>query len=45
MNKRELFFPTTIVLSNNFVFHKRSKHIDTKYNFIKELINIGEIVL
>ena len=32
-----------IALSKNLVFHKRTKHIDTKFHFIRELINIGEI--
>eukprot|EP00253_Pinus_taeda_P004637 PITA_04637 len=34
-----------IALSKNFVFHKRTKHIDTKYHFIRELVNNDEIVL
>lgn len=34
-----------IALSKNYVFHKRMKHIDVKYHFIKDLINNGEIVL
>ena len=32
-----------IALSRNHVFHKRSKHIDTRYHFIRELINNNEI--
>ena len=32
-------------LSKNSVFHKRTKHIDAKYHFIRELINNDEIVL
>eukprot|EP00253_Pinus_taeda_P012599 PITA_12599 len=36
---------STIALSKNFVFHKRTKHIDTKFHFICELVNNGEIVL
>ena len=32
-------------LSKNFVFHKRTKHIDTKFHYIRELVNNGEIVL
>ena len=36
---------STIELSKNHVFHKRSKHIDTRYHFIQELINNGEIYL
>jgi len=34
---------STIALSKNHVFHKRSKHIDTRYHFIRELINSNEI--
>ena len=34
-----------IELSKNQVFHKRSKHIDTRYHFIRELINNGEIYI
>lgn len=36
---------TAIALSKNFVFHKRTKHIDTKFHYIRELVNNGEIVL
>ena len=36
---------STIALSKNSVFHKRTKHIDTKFHFICELVNNGEIVL
>jgi len=36
---------SAIALSKNSVFHKRSKHIDAKYHFIRELINNDEIVL
>eukprot|EP00253_Pinus_taeda_P019129 PITA_19129 len=36
---------STIALPKNSVFHKRTKHIDAKYHFIKELINNDEIVL
>ena len=36
---------STIALSKNSVFHKRTKHIDTKFHFIRELVNNGEIVL
>ena len=32
-----------IALSINHVFHKRSKHIDTRYHFIREMINNNEI--
>ena len=34
-----------IALSKNSVFHKITKHIDTKFHFICELVNNGEIVL
>jgi hypothetical protein len=36
---------STIALSNNHVFHKRKKHIDTRYHFIRELVNNGELIL
>eukprot|EP00253_Pinus_taeda_P004437 PITA_04437 len=36
---------STIALSKNYVFHKRMKHIDTKFHYIRELVNNGEIVL
>eukprot|EP00253_Pinus_taeda_P019402 PITA_19402 len=36
---------STIELSKNLVFHKRTKHIDAKYHFIGELIKNDEIVL
>eukprot|EP00253_Pinus_taeda_P007216 PITA_07216 len=36
---------SVIALSKNFVFHKGTKHIDTKFHFIRELVNNGEIVL
>eukprot|EP00253_Pinus_taeda_P035794 PITA_35794 len=36
---------SAITLSKNFVFHKRTKHIDTKFHFIRELVNNGEIIL
>ena len=36
---------STIALSKNHVFHKRKKHIDTRYHFIRELVNNGEISL
>eukprot|EP00253_Pinus_taeda_P022001 PITA_22001 len=36
---------SAIVLFKNFVFHKRMKHIDTKFHYIRELVNNGEIVL
>ena len=34
---------STIALSNNSVFHDRSKHIDTRYPFIRECITIKEV--
>eukprot|EP00253_Pinus_taeda_P018565 PITA_18565 len=36
---------SAIALSKNFVFHKRTKHIDIKCHYIKELVNNGAIVL
>ena len=36
---------SAIALSKNFVFHKRTKYIDTKFHYIRELVNNGEIVL
>eukprot|EP00253_Pinus_taeda_P030206 PITA_30206 len=36
---------SAIALSKNTVFHKRTKYIDTKFHFIRELVNNGEIVL
>ena len=36
---------SAIALSKNAVFHKRTKHIDTKFHYIMELVNNGEIVL
>jgi hypothetical protein len=36
---------STIALSKNHVFHKKSKHIDTRFHFIHELVNNGDIVL
>eukprot|EP00253_Pinus_taeda_P028104 PITA_28104 len=36
---------SAIALSKNYVFHKRTKHIDTKFHFIRELVNNDEIVL
>ena len=36
---------STIALSKNSVFHKRTKHINAKYHFIIELVNNSEIVL
>ena len=34
-----------IDLSKNHVFHKKIKHIDTRFHFIHELVNNGDIVL
>lgn len=36
---------SAIELSKNAVFHKRSKHIDIKYHFTRELVEHKEIVL
>eukprot|EP00253_Pinus_taeda_P018048 PITA_18048 len=36
---------SAIALSKNSMFHKRTKHIDTKFHYIRELVNNGEIVL
>eukprot|EP00253_Pinus_taeda_P023320 PITA_23320 len=36
---------SAIALSKNFVFHKRKKHIDTRFHYIRELVRNGEIVL
>eukprot|EP00253_Pinus_taeda_P006859 PITA_06859 len=36
---------SAIALSKNYVFHKRMKHIDTKFHYIRELVNNGEIIL
>ena len=36
---------SAISLSKNLVFHKRMKHIDAKYHYIRELVSNGEIVL
>jgi hypothetical protein len=34
-----------IALSKNPVFHDRSKHIDTKFHFIRECVDQGRIIL
>ena len=34
-----------IQLSKHNVFHRKSKHIDTLYHFIRELVNDGQISL
>ena len=36
---------SAIALSKNHVFHKRSKHIDTRFHFIRELVNGKQICL
>jgi hypothetical protein len=36
---------STIALSKNHVFHKRTNHIDKRYQFIQELVNNGELIL
>ena len=36
---------STIALSKNHVFHKRTKHIDIRFHFIRELVNNKEICL
>jgi hypothetical protein len=36
---------SAIALSKNDVFHKKNKHIDTCFHFIRELVNNGDIVL
>eukprot|EP00253_Pinus_taeda_P005098 PITA_05098 len=36
---------SAIALSKNSMFHKRTKHIDTRFHYIRELVNNGEIVL
>ena len=34
-----------IALSKNSVFHQKSKNIDTRYHFIRELVRSGEVHL
>eukprot|EP00253_Pinus_taeda_P008063 PITA_08063 len=36
---------SAIALPKNSVFHKRTKHIDTRFHYIRELVSNGEIVL
>jgi hypothetical protein len=36
---------STITLSKNHVFHKKKKHIDTRFHFIRELVNNCDISL
>ena len=42
-----IFYDNTsaIAQSKNHVFHKKSKHIDTRFHFIRELVNNGDIAL
>jgi len=35
----------TIIISKNVIFHKRTKHIETWFHYIRELINAREIIL
>lgn len=34
-----------IAMTKNPVFHDRSKHIDTRYHFIRECVENGKIVI
>ena len=34
---------SSIALSKNLVFHERSKHIEIRYHFIRELVENGDI--
>ena len=43
-DKRTYFF-FTISLSKNNMFHEKRKHIDTRFHFIRELVNNGDIFL
>ena len=36
---------SAIALSKNPVMHDRSKHIDTKYHFIRECVDKGDLLL
>jgi hypothetical protein len=36
---------STIALSKNPVFHKRSKHIDLRYHYIRECVDKGRIII
>ena len=36
---------STIALSKKHVFHRKSKHIETQFHFIRELVMNGEISL
>ena len=49
MQKIPLIFSSdnssAIQLSKHNVFHRKRKHIDTRYHFIRELVNDGQISL
>ena len=34
---------SAIALSKNAVFHERTKHMATKYHFIRDLIKVGKV--
>jgi len=34
---------SAIALAKNAVYHERTKHIDVKYHFIRDLVNNGEV--
>lgn len=36
---------SAIMLSKNAIFHKRTKHIDTRYHYIRDLISAREITM
>ena len=36
---------SAIAFSKNHVFHKRTKHIETRFHFIRELVNNKEVCL
>ena len=36
---------SAIAFSKNYVFHKRKKHINARFHYIRELVNNGKIVL
>nr|XP_043639130.1 uncharacterized protein LOC122610203 [Erigeron canadensis] len=40
---RTIFYFSALALMKNPVFHGRSKHIDTKYHFIRECVDEGLI--
>ena len=35
--------PSTTVMADNRVYHNHSRHIETRYNFIRELVSKGSI--